>query len=666
MHLMVSAHMRLSLLALILLGSGTMTPVTAEEPPAQRPPQSFVRLGQFDTPLLRDQGGSSSRQRFIATPSDEATHPLPPPRPTPSVQQPSSAGRLQIPVAPPSQEGTIRIQQNDDTISLFVRDASLQHVLSMVAKASGLNIVVSEQAAERISITLNHVPFEDALDAILTIGGYTWTNRNNILFVSKLKGTSAVPARLQGRAMEVFTLDYAAASDVQAAIQGMLSPAGNSSILQSDPADQRRTREAVVIEDVAEVIERVAHYVERIDTPPRQVMIEAHILQVDLSDTLKHGVNIQRLAESVGGDISLDVRGFADAAAGQGFVATIDGNDMGAVIDALKTTTETKTLAAPKVLVINGQDAHLQVGEQLAYRTTLTTQTATQETIQFLPVGVVLDVRPQISRDGRILMFVKPKVSSGRINPDNQLPEERKTEVETNVLLEDGEGLVIGGLIQELASNDQSKIPILGDLPKVGLLFQRRAKELTRSEIIVTLIPRIVPLDHGFGQPDEPPYYSEQHRLEYERANTPLTRGSLYRNPRYHLEDPMPDACDHPVMPCELCGQGQCRCHHYSAPPQSAAQGFWLDDTGCAAGTCHQTPTYEAGHEGSYNTYDDAHVVPPEPYLESDGHIQQMQFEQTNSRPPTGRRTMGPPKRPTYSHKFPTRYQPSPLQSQRD
>jgi type II secretory pathway component GspD/PulD (secretin) len=547
-----------------------------------------------------------------------------------------------------------------------VRDASLQHVLSMVAKASGLNIVVSEQAAERISITLNHVPFEDALDAILTIGGYTWTNRNNILFVSKLKGTSAVPARLQGRAMEVFTLDYAAASDVQAAIQGMLSPAGNSSILQSDPADQRRTREAVVIEDVAEVIERVAHYVERIDTPPRQVMIEAHILQVDLSDTLKHGVNIQRLAESVGGDISLDVRGFADAAAGQGFVATIDGNDMGAVIDALKTTTETKTLAAPKVLVINGQDAHLQVGEQLAYRTTLTTQTATQETIQFLPVGVVLDVRPQISRDGRILMFVKPKVSSGRINPDNQLPEERKTEVETNVLLEDGEGLVIGGLIQELASNDQSKFPILGDLPKVGLLFQRRAKELTRSEIIVTLIPRIVPLDHGFGQPDEPPYYSKQHRLEYERANTPLTRGSLYRNPRYHLEDPMPDACDHPVMPCELCGQGQCRCHHYSAPPQSAAQGFWLDDTGCAAGTCHQTPTYEAGHEGSYNTYDDAHVVPPEPYLESDGHIQQMQFEQTNSRPPTGRRTMGPPKRPTYSHKFPTRYQPSPLQSQRD
>lgn len=451
--------------------------------------------------------------------------------------------RVSVPVLDERNTGTIRVQQGDNTISLYVKDASLHHVISMVAKASGLNIVVTEQASEQISITLNQVPFDDALDAILSVGGYTSTMRNNILFVSKVKA-DRIPAGIQGRVMEIFTLDYAAADDVQAAVQGMLSPAGTTSISRSDSTDHRRTRELVVVEDLPNVVERVRRYVHRIDIPPRQVLIEAHILQVDLGDELRHGVNIERLAEVAGGDLSLEVRGFANQAASQGFVATLDGNDVGAVIEAIKTTNETKTLASPKVLVVNGQDAHLQVGEQLAYRTTLTTQTATQETIQFLPIGVVLDVRPQISRDGRILMYVRPKVSSGRINPDNQLPEERKTEVETDVLLKDGEGLVIGGLIQETTSNDQAKVPWLGDLHKVGLLFQRKAREINRSEIIVTLIPRIVPIDHSYGQPDNPPYYRESHRKDYERANTRLTRGSIYRNSRDHLEQPMVDACE--------------------------------------------------------------------------------------------------------------------------
>ncbi|MEM7316677.1 MAG: hypothetical protein AAF497_26385, partial [Planctomycetota bacterium] len=455
-----------------------------------------------------------------------------------------SSDSIRIPVAKDQQEGTIRVQQGADTVSLYVKDASLHQVINMVAKASGRNIVITDQASERISITLNQVPFDDAMEAILSVGGYTASLKNNILFVSKVAQDDRLPASIQGRVMKVFTLDFAAADDVQAAIQPLLSGSGTSSIVRSDPDDHRRTRELVVVEDLPRIVERIGRYVQRIDIPPRQVLIEAHILQVDLGDELRHGVNIERIAELAGGDLSLEVRGFANRDAGQGFVATIDGNDVGAVIEAIKTTNETKTLAAPKVLVVNGQDAHLQVGEQLAYRTTLTTQTATQETIQFLPIGVVLDVRPQISRDGRILMYVKPKVSSGRINPESQLPEERKTEVETDVLLSDGEGLVIGGLIQETTSNDQAKVPWIGDLRKVGLLFQRRAQELSRSEIIVTLIPRIVPLDHPYGQPDIPSYYPDEHRLEYERADTRLTRGSLYKNPRYHLEDPILDACE--------------------------------------------------------------------------------------------------------------------------
>ena len=555
------------------LGSGTKTA------PRNVTPRTFSPRSTATS----SRGATTSPRSSTTNPRNDSNDANLPPYASTS----PSDGIIRVPMQSDGNAGTIRVSQGDNTITLFVRDASLHHVISLIAKASGMNIVITEQTSERISITLNKVPFQDALDAILSVGGYTSNLRNNILFVSKVRQSERMSAGIQGRIMEVFTLDYAAADDVQAAVQVMLSPAGTSSISRSDSQDHRRTRELVVVEDLPEVINRVRGYVERIDIPPRQVMIEAHILQVDLGDELRHGVNIQRLADIAGGDLSVEVRGFANGDAPQGFIATMDGNDVGAVIEALKTTSETKTLAAPKVLVVNGQDAHLQVGEQLAFRTTLTTQTATQETIQFLPIGVVLDVRPQISRDGRILMFVRPKVSSGRINPDSQLPEERKTEVETDVLLNDGEGLVIGGLIQETTSNDQSKVPLLGDIRKIGTLFQRKARDTIRSEIIVTLIPRIIPVDHDYGQPDVPPYYREPHRKEYERANTRLTRGSIYRTSRHHLEQPMVDACENGTRVRDLMnnsvpvgpeGLGSSGFYGDSGSSETCTSGFISDD----------------------------------------------------------------------------------------
>ena len=133
----------------------------------------------------------------------------------------------------------------------------------------------------------------------------------------------------------------------------------------------------------------------------------------------------------------------------QAFLATLDGGDLGGVIELLETTTDAKTLGSPKLLVLNEQEARLQVGEHLGFKVTTTTETSTLESVQFLDVGVVLRITPRITRDGRVLLHVKPEVSKGAVNPETGLPESQTAELETDVMLNDGQGMVIGGLIKE-------------------------------------------------------------------------------------------------------------------------------------------------------------------------------------------------------------------------
>jgi type II secretory pathway component GspD/PulD (secretin) len=113
------------------------------------------------------------------------------------------------------------------------------------------------------------------------------------------------------------------------------------------------------------------------------------------------------------------------------------------------------------------------VGQRIGFKQITTTETSSQESIGFLDVGVQLRVRPYISGDNNVLMHVKPEVSSGRINPETGAPDAEIIQVDTDVLLPDGRGMVIGGLIQEEDSTLESKVPVLGNLWLVGRLFQR-------------------------------------------------------------------------------------------------------------------------------------------------------------------------------------------------
>lgn len=494
------------------------------------PHGAFAQRSRLREAFALTAGQIENEERPAGVRQPFAEENIPESEPVEAMPPPVFQGRLPLTGTRPG--NGIQISQNaDGRITLVVRDKSLSEVLALLAETQGLNIVAANSIDSVITITLNNVSLEEALTAVLSVANYTWVERNGIILITSLTDSANLPAGVQGRQIQVFELDFVSARVVSEAIAGFLSPIGKVSISESDPIDNRMTRELVVVEDLPESLSRIAAYICQVDRPPRQVLIEAHILQVNLDDTNRQGVNIDGIVRLCDANLTLKTTGFATEAAPTAFLATLEGGDLGHVIEMLQTTTDSKTLGSPRLLVLNEQEARLQVGEQLGFKVTTTTETSTLESVQFLDVGVVLSIIPRITRDGRVLLSVKPEVSSGQVNPETGLPEEETTELETDIMLNDGQGMIIGGLIKETDSVTQSKIPYLGNVKGLGWFFRHSEVTKERVEIIVALVPRVQPYN---------PEYQAFEQGELVRAGVPLMHGPLKRT--YRPWDPvLPD-----------------------------------------------------------------------------------------------------------------------------
>jgi hypothetical protein len=498
---------------------GTETPEVAHAPP----PERRLRLPGYYGGGLRF---AQSRGGAAAAQNETEALPMPP-------AGSSSTSRVEGNLPMAGWDADVDIAQGTDgrIDRLVVRDASLSKVLALLAQTYHLNIVASNDIDAVISITLRDVALEEALTAILSVANYTWVNRDGIILITSLSDTAQLSPEVQGRVTQIFELDFVSASIISEAVTNFLSPIGKMTVVESDPTDNLRTRNMIVVEDVPEAIARIADYIAQADCPPRQVLIEAHILQVTLKDDQKNGVNFNALLRAAGSDIHLKTVGFANPAAAPAFLSTVEGGDLTSVIELIQTTNDTKTLGSPKVLVLNQQEATVHVGEDLGYQTTVTSELQSTQAPQFLQVGVLLTITPRITRDNRVLLHVRPEVSTGVIDPITQVPNKKTTELETDVMLHDGEGMVIGGLIDEQDSTQQSKIPYLGDLWRVGFLFRKSGVIKERKEVIIALVPRIQPYNAEYHDFDQG---------ELIRAQTPLYQGPLCYTDRpfeAHLPD---------------------------------------------------------------------------------------------------------------------------------
>lgn len=483
-------------------------------------------------------------------------------------------------------------------ISLDLKGVDILDVLKLLSQKSGLNFVAGRNVSGRVTIFVNDVDVWDAFELIIGANDLAYERRGSIVTVmmardyeliygekfqerkesfvrslryakvaqvatvlNQIKSSigrvvadettntlivSDVPIRLkemEGMLVQldrptqsrIYKLNYADAEKLKEKMQELLSPVGTFTF-------DARTN-TVVISDLTEVLQKAEPIIQAFDIPDSQVLIEAKIVNVSLTDDYSLGIDWQRVfagidANARGNFLSREVVTSSVLSGGTGVTLQVLSSDDGtkAVIEALQSIGKTDTLSNPRIMVSNNQEARILVGTKEAFVTTTTTVPATGSTVsapevQFQEVGTKLYVTPQIKRDGRIQLKIRPEVSSVARTvtsvTNTIIPIVQTTEAETSVLVQTGSTLIIGGLIDTKDTHSDNQVPWLGSIPILGLPFKGTTTKTKKTELVVFLTPQIM-------LPDGSPYVLPEELKHTSQA--PI--GEIL--PQVVIEDPVP------------------------------------------------------------------------------------------------------------------------------
>lgn len=264
---------------------------------------------------------------------------------------------------------------------------------------------------------------------------------------------------------------------------------------------------AVIILATPEDYTLIKETIAKIDVQPRQVMIEGLVAQITLTDNFSLGLAYAfRTQFKISGDSVMkgllglntgDLNAAAIPGSGFTFVGTV-GDDVRAVINALATQSRAKVIAAPHILVTDNREARIQVGKQVPIVTSETygsTTVAPQRTIQYKDIGIILKVTPQVNESGLVSLDIAQEISNYEtieLGIADKTIILNKAEATTNVVVKDGETIVIGGLIREDTTKSRTGVPWLSKIPLFGYLFGNTTDDESRQEIIILLTPRVV------------------------------------------------------------------------------------------------------------------------------------------------------------------------------
>jgi type II secretory pathway component GspD/PulD (secretin) len=247
-----------------------------------------------------------------------------------------------------------------------------------------------------------------------------------------------------------------------------------------------------VVEGNMKTLKKIAAVLRSLDVPPKQVLVEANIIQVNHSNASKLAANLKYTSPSNPYEITqtVNLAQQPTATSAQGFYYSVTTDNMEAVLEALQTKTGYNLLSSPKVLAMDGQEAEIITGSRLGYYVKTVTTTGMIQSVEFLDVGTKLTITPSIKSDGQIMMEIHPEISTGSIV--NELPQKDSTETTTKLLVKDGQTIIIGGLMKDLTQDTKTGIPILADIPFIGWLFRQTQTTVTKNEFIILIRPRIV------------------------------------------------------------------------------------------------------------------------------------------------------------------------------
>ena len=363
-------------------------------------------------------------------------------------------------------------------ITLNVRNTEISEVVEMISKQQRVNVLLGSNVTGTVSLNLYDTPVEKALSAAANAAGFALERRGKTYFIV---GHDEVGRYADGSVtnMRWYNLNYADGATVVQILENYMSRYGKASFIED--------RSLLVVEDRPDFLYRIDKLLKAIDRKPRQVLIEARILEVTLSDDENFGIDWTDLFRSNGGTGSFGTQGIT-AGGSTGFFFDLVTPDVTVALDALKDEGRLHTLSTPKLVALENQEASVVIGDRRGYQVTTTINQVTTESIEFLESGVILKVLAKIDDDGRIMMEVHPEVSTGTVDV-NGIPSQTTTEVTTNLLVPSGETVFIGGLIKKTDSFRRKGVPGVGRVPGLRRLFTGHEKAEVVTETIVLITP---------------------------------------------------------------------------------------------------------------------------------------------------------------------------------
>jgi len=373
-------------------------------------------------------------------------------------------------------------------ISLSIQELDIREVMQMLSREQRMNIFVADGVSGDVSVNLYDMETAEAVKLIAESAGFLVEQRDQSFFVIERDdaGKLRQSDRLEVRS---FKIQYASSSEIETILQEYISEFGNIRALPES--------DMLVIEDLRPFLDKIEVLLAEIDREPKQIMIEAKILEITLTDNQSYGLDWARLFESADSFGSIGTQGLANPNSA-GLFAQYISSDVELVLSALKERGRLRTISTPKLLAMEGLEAETVVGTEIGYRVTTTINNVTTESIEFLESGVILKVTPTVDINGRIMLDIFPEVSTGVVSDDG-IPSKATTQVSTRMLVSNGKTVFLGGLIQNQINNTREGVPGLGDMPVIGGLFSNRAESIVSTEIVVLITPRIV--DYTSGEP---------------------------------------------------------------------------------------------------------------------------------------------------------------------
>ncbi|WP_174558316.1 type IV pilus secretin PilQ family protein [Acinetobacter bouvetii] len=436
-------------------------------------------------------------------------------------------------------------------ISLDFQDIEVRRVLQLLADFTGINMVTADSVQGNITLRLKDVPWDQALDIILKTKNLDKRRNGNVIWIAPVSElikaeeeeakALAQSVKLAPLQTEYIQLSYAKATDIEKLITNgknasngsntsggtatdplgdsvgsLLSPRGT---ISTDP----RTN-TIIVNDTSTKIDQIRKMIDLLDVSVKQVMVEARIVRASTEFSKQMGVKWGILSQGINQNNDLLVGG-SDTTLWDLKTPSDDGKytiqrpdnlnvDLGVTatgaskiafglislsdfmldleLSALQADGYGEVISTPKVLTADKQQAKVASGTQIPYQSAEGGGVNAVSKTEFVDATLSLDVTPSITPEGKVQMNLQIKNDSiGNATPTGQYTI-NKNEINTNVLVDNGETVVLGGIFEQQTINQQTKVPFLGDIPYLGRLFRKDVKSDNKSELLIFVTPRIV------------------------------------------------------------------------------------------------------------------------------------------------------------------------------